>query len=84
MPSNNQIAVRFAEIAKILETEDDLKAFQRHLEDVLSGESFVLSGESFRSSHRSGQFLRHVVEQAIKGRIDSLRERVIGAELFNR
>lgn len=77
MPSNNQIAVRFAEIAKILETEDDLKAFQRHLEDVLSG-------ESFRSSHRSGQFLRHVVEQAIKGRIDSLRERVIGAELFNR
>ena len=77
MSSNNQIAVRFAEIAKILETEDDLKAFHRHLEDVLSG-------ESFRSSHRSGQFLRHVVEQAIQGRIDSLRERVIGAELFNR
>jgi hypothetical protein len=77
MSSNNQIAVRFAEIAKILETEDDLKAFQRHLEDVLSG-------ESFRSSHRSGQFLRHVVERAIEGRIDSLKERVIGAELFNR
>jgi hypothetical protein len=57
------------------ETEDDLKAFQRHLEDVLSG-------ESFRSSHRSGQFLRHVVKQAVEGRIDSLKERVIGVELF--
>jgi hypothetical protein len=77
MSSNNQIAVRFAEIAKILETEDDLKAFHRHLEDVLSG-------ESFRSSHRSGQFLRHIVEQAVEGRVDSLKERVIGAELFNR
>jgi hypothetical protein len=77
MSSNNQIAERFAEIAKVLETEDDLKAFQRHLEEVLSG-------ESFRSSHRSGQFLRHVVEQALEGRTDSLKERVIGAELFNR
>jgi hypothetical protein len=77
MSSNSQIAVRFAEIAKVLETENDLKAFQRHLEDVLNG-------ESFRSSHRSGQFLRHVVEQAVEGRIDSLKERVIGAELFNR
>jgi len=77
MSSSVQIAERFAEIAKILETEEDLQAFRRHLEEVLRG-------EAFRGSNRSGQFLRHVVEQSIAGHADALKERMIGIELFGR
>ena len=77
MLSINQAAERTAEIARILATESDLKAFQQHMEDVLRG-------EAFRGSHRSAQFLRFVVNQAIGGRCDELKERLIGIELFGR
>jgi len=77
MASAAQVAERSAEIARILGTEDDLKAFQEHLEDVLRG-------EAFRGSNRSGQFLRYVVEQSIDGHCDALKERLIGIELFGR
>lgn len=77
MSSAAQVAVRSAEIARILGTESDLKLFQQHLEDVLRG-------EAFRGSHRSGQFLRYVVEQSINGHCDELKERLIGIELFGR
>jgi hypothetical protein len=65
MSSSTHVAERSAEIARILETENDLKAFQQHLEEVLHG-------EAFRGSHRSGQFLRYVVNQAINGHCDEL------------
>ena len=77
MSSAAQVAERSAEIASILETEGDLKAFQQHLEEVLSG-------EAFRGSHRSGQFLRYVVNQSVSGHCDELKERLIGVELFGR
>jgi len=48
-----------------------------HLKDVLEG-------HAFKGSHRSGQFLRYIVEQAVAGNTDSLKERVIGVELFGR
>lgn len=77
MSSINHAAERTAEIARILATESDLKAFQQHMEDVLQG-------EAFRGSHRSAQFLRFVVNQAIGGHCDELKERLIGIELFGR
>jgi len=77
MSNAAQVAERSAEIARILETENDLKAFQQHLEEVLSG-------EAFRGSHRSGQFLRYVINQSINGHCDELKERLIGVELFGR
>jgi hypothetical protein len=77
MSSAAQVAERSAEIARILETESDLKAFQQHLEEVLCG-------ESFRGSHRSGQFLRYVVDRSVGGHCDELKERLIGVELFGR
>ena len=40
MSNAAQVAERSAEIARILETESDLKAFQQHLEEVLCGEAF--------------------------------------------
>src|ERR1700733_13917673 len=77
MSTAAQAAERSAEIARILETESDLKAFQQHLEEVLCG-------EAFRGSHRSVQFLRYVVNQSINGHCDELKERLIGIELFGR
>src|SRR5580693_2395755 len=77
MSNAAQVAERSAEIARILETESDLKAFQQHLEEVLCG-------EAFRGSHRSGQFLRYVINQSVNGRCDELKERLIGVELFGR
>src|ERR1700736_4745620 len=77
MSNAAQVAERSAEVARILETENDLKAFQQHLEEVLCG-------EAFRGSHRSGQFLRYVINQSVNGRCDELKERLIGVELFGR
>src|SRR5258706_4025074 len=77
MSNAAQVAERSAEIARILETDSDLKAFQQHLEEVLCG-------EAFRGSHRSGQFLRYVVNQSVNGHCDELKERLIGVELFGR
>jgi hypothetical protein len=58
MSTAAQVAERSAEIARILETESDLKAFQHHLDEVISG-------EAFRGSHRSAQFLRYVVDRSV-------------------
>src|SRR3984885_11593765 len=77
MSTAAQAAERSAEIARILETESDLKAFQQHLEEVLCG-------EAFRGSHRSVQFLRYVINQSVSGHCDELKERLIGIELFGR
>jgi hypothetical protein len=77
MSSAANVAERSAEIARILETESDLKAFQQHLEEVLCG-------EAFRGSHRSGQFLRYIVNRSVSGHCDELKERLIGVELFGR
>jgi hypothetical protein len=77
MSSATHIAERSAEIAKILETENDLKAFQQHMEEVLHG-------EAFRGSNRSGQFLRYIVDQSVSGHCDELKERLIGLKLFGR
>lgn len=62
---------------KIFESEQDLVLLQQHLTEVIEG-------AAFRGSRRSGQFLRYVVDQAIAGHFDCLKERVIGIELFGR
>jgi len=44
----------------------------------------ILSGEAFRGSARSGQFLTYIVNQYLAGEISGLKERSIGIELFGR
>jgi hypothetical protein len=44
----------------------------------------VLSSHEFRSSKRSQEFLRYVVEHALSGRTEMLKERIIGIEVFGR
>ncbi len=74
-PSPND--VRIAGISKIAETKADTAALHHHLKEVIEG-------DVFKGSHRSVQFLQFIVDQAIAGRFDSLKERVIGMELFGR
>jgi hypothetical protein len=66
-----------AEFARISQTEQDIASLQLHLKELIDG-------AAFRGSHRSGQFLRYIVEQAIAGHFESLKERVIGVEMFGR
>jgi TolB-like protein/Tfp pilus assembly protein PilF len=44
----------------------------------------VLSSAAFAGSKRTQEFLQLVVEHALADRVDSLRERMIGAEMFGR
>jgi TolB-like protein/Flp pilus assembly protein TadD len=48
-----------------------------HLEEVLASSAFA-------GSERAQDFLRLVVEHALQGDVDALRERMIGAEMFGR
>lgn len=68
---------RVIEITKLAQDPAQLKALRAHLEEVIHG-------EVFGGSPRGQQFLRHVVEKTIAGDLDSLKERVIGIELFHR
>src|ERR1700730_4352792 len=77
MTSPSSADYRIAEFAKIAETRGDLASLQRHLREVIEG-------DAFKGSHRSGQFLQYIVDQAIAGHFESLKERVIGVELFGR
>lgn len=64
-------------IARFASCKRDVSGLRNHLQAVL-GSPF------FKSSHRSQQFLSYVIENAIQGRFDSLKERVIGVDLFRR
>jgi len=44
----------------------------------------ILKSPAFRNSQRHRVFLRHCVEQALEGRQDGLKERLIGVEVFGR
>jgi len=44
----------------------------------------VLASKAFAGAQRSQDFLRLILEHALAGRVDNLRERMIGAEMFGR
>ena len=44
----------------------------------------VLASHEFRSSKRSQEFLRYVIENTLQGHADLLKERTIGIEVFGR
>ena len=64
-----------SEIVSLLEDPVRVAALRHHLDELTLG-------PAFRGSHRSQQFLRHVVEKTLQGSVDQLKERTIGIELF--
>lgn len=77
MQTIDPIDAREAEIIKIAESKQEVAVVRRHLAEITEG-------TAFKGSHRSAQFLKYIVEQAIAGHFESLKERVIGVELFGR
>jgi hypothetical protein len=68
---------QWLENPKIPWTKENIAALRAHLEELISG-------AAFKGSRRSGEFLKYIVEEALAGHLDSLKERVIGVELFGR
>ncbi len=54
------------------------------IQSVRSALEAVLSSNAFASSKRCQDFLRLIVEHALAGELESLRERMIGVEMFGR
>jgi hypothetical protein len=75
--SSIQNEIRGTEITKFVSDPAQIRALREHVEHLVHG-------DAFRASPRSQQFLRYVVDKAIQGDFDSLKERVIGVELFHR
>jgi hypothetical protein len=44
----------------------------------------ILGSPLFRSSKRNPALLKHIVEQTLEGRLDALKERLLGVEVFGR
>src|SRR5580700_1330571 len=54
---------------------EQMALVRRHLEDILASHAFA-------GTKRTQDFLRLIVTHALHGETDSLRERMIGAEMF--
>ncbi|HXB72133.1 MAG TPA: hypothetical protein VNY05_28105 [Candidatus Acidoferrales bacterium] len=70
-------ATHAAAIAKISEAAKHELELRAHLDEIIKG-------AAFKGSHRSQDFLKHIVEQALHGEPADLRERSIGVALFGR
>src|SRR5690242_2362140 len=66
-----------AAVARISEAAKHEAALRAHLSEIVNG-------AAFKGSHRSQAFLRYIVEQALRGEAEDLRERNLGAALFGR
>ncbi|MDQ2775276.1 MAG: hypothetical protein M3Y57_10230 [Acidobacteriota bacterium] len=52
--------------------------------EVLRALDKIVEGPQFRSSKKCTRFLRHVVEAALDRRLDCLKERTLGVDVFDR
>lgn len=52
--------------------------------EVLAELDRVLESHQFRTSKKCSRFLRHIVEAAVDGRFDCLKERTLGVDVFDR
>lgn len=66
-----------ADVQEDARTELSPEAIREQLE-------LLVSDQVFRSSKRSVQFLRFVVEETLRGAADGIKERTIGVEVFGR
>jgi len=73
----HSVEEREAAIAHMAESEEWTTAVRAHVQEIVEG-------EAFRGSGRCGRFLTYIVNQSIAGHFESLKERMIGLELFER
>lgn len=77
MGAREAIDAREAEIVKLAQSASDCIEIRRQVAEIVEG-------EAFKGSSRSARFLNYIVDHAISGDFDALKERVIGVELFGR
>jgi len=65
----------------LIENHHHLEATPTAVRDQLN---LIIQDPAFRSSKRSVQFLKYVVEKTLEGQADQIKERTIGAEVFGR
>ncbi len=70
----NRHAAAIAKISHAIRFAPELRT---HLNEIING-------RAFKGSHRSQEFLKHIVERALQGDFEDLRERQIGINLFGR
>jgi hypothetical protein len=73
----NSLRDREAGITQIAESDGALQQLNEELQEIVEG-------SAFKGSDRCRQFLLYVVRQAMAGNLNSLKERVIGVEVFGR
>jgi len=66
-----------AAISQIEEVTDKAEALRAHVYEIVTS-------RAFRGSRRSCDFLEYVVEKALAGQFDLLKERMLGVQLFRR
>jgi hypothetical protein len=77
MHSTDTSEAREAQIAEITKSEEGRASLRKHLSEIIQG-------KAFRGSHRSIKFLEYILDRAISGEFEALKERVIGVALFGR
>lgn len=77
MATGVQNDIRAIELDALLRNEGLVAGIRQHLEELAQS-------KDFRGSQRSQQFLRYVVDKTLEGSLESLKERTIGVELFQR
>jgi hypothetical protein len=73
----NTTEAREAQIAEITRSEEDRARLKVHLNEIVQG-------KAFKGSPRSVKFLQYILDRAVAGEFEALKERVIGVELFGR
>jgi len=77
MQSGTHSVGQVGAIPKITPDSSQAVAVREHLAQIISS-------APFKGTRRSQEFLQHIVETALQGNFDRLKERVLGVELFGR
>jgi hypothetical protein len=64
-------------ISQLADSEEACAQLKENLREIIES-------DAFRGSERCGRFLSYIVNQALAGHFESLKERVIGVEVFGR
>jgi hypothetical protein len=68
---------QIAAMTSIVDIAPHAAALRQHLRSIIES-------PAFKGSRRSQEFLQFVVDRALAGRFDDLKERILGVELFGR
>jgi hypothetical protein len=66
-----------AAITRVLEIVPHAAAIREHVGEIIAS-------PAFKGSRRAQEFLKHIIETALSGQFEDLKERTLGVELFGR